>query len=229
MTDQTEARRIARLIDHTLLKPEATPDQVIQLCQEARTYGFAAVCVNPIYVPLAVEQLAGSESVACAVCGFPLGATPTPFKVFEAQATVEAGAAEIDMVIAIGLLKAGQHDAVREDIAAVAQAVHARGATLKVIIEAAALTDDEKRIACQLAQGAGADFVKTSTGFGPGGATVEDVRLMRQVVGPAMGIKAAGGIRNLEQTLAMVNAGATRIGTSAGVKIVEEVLRGTTL
>jgi deoxyribose-phosphate aldolase len=229
MTDQTEAQRIARLIDHTLLKPEATPDQVIQLCQEARTYGFAAVCVNPIYVPLAVEQLAGSESVACAVCGFPLGATPTPFKVFEAQATVEAGAAEIDMVIAIGLLKAGQHDAVREDIAAVAQAVHARGATLKVIIEAAALTDDEKRIACQLAQGAGADFVKTSTGFGPGGATVEDVRLMRQVVGPAMGIKAAGGIRNLEQTLAMVNAGATRIGTSAGVKIVEEVLRGTTL
>ena len=228
-TSHADAQRIVRLIDHTLLKSEATPEQVIRLCEEARQYGFASVCVNPIFVPLVVERLAGSESVACTVCGFPLGATPTSVKVFEAQQAVEAGAAEVDMVMAVGLLKAGQRDAVGEDIASLVKLVHAHGAILKVIIETGTLTDGEKRTACQLARDAGADFVKTSTGFGPGGATVEDVRLMRETIGPEMGLKASAGIRTLAQTVALIEAGATRIGTSAGVQIAKEALGESTI
>jgi deoxyribose-phosphate aldolase len=211
--------QVARLIDHTLLKPEATPAQVERLCDEARRYGFASVCVNPVYVKLAAEKLAGSGVAVCTVVGFPLGATTTSIKVQEAQQAMADGASEIDMVIHIGALKAGDHDAVQKDIAAVAAACHAGGALLKVIIEAVLLSDEEKVIACQLA---GADFVKTSTGFAGGGATVEDVRLMRRAVGPHMGIKAAGGVRSYADAMAMVEAGATRIGASAGVEIVEQ-------
>lgn len=214
---------VARLIDHTLLKPQATPAQVEQLCDEARRYGFASVCINPVYVRLAVKKLKGSGVAVCTVVGFPLGATTTPVKVSEARQAMADGAAEIDMVIHIGALKAGDHRAVQEDIAAVSDACHEGGAVLKVIIEAVLLSDEEKVTACRLAQAAGADFVKTSTGFAGGGATVEDVRLMRQTVGPRMGIKAAGGVRSYADVLAMVEAGATRIGASAGVEIVEQV------
>jgi deoxyribose-phosphate aldolase len=213
---------VARLIDHTLLKPQATPVQVEQLCDEARRYGFASVCINPVYVRLAAEKLKGSGVAVCTVIGFPLGATTTSIKVKEAQQAMADGATEIDMVMHIGALKAGDHDAVREDIAAVSAACHAGGALLKVIIEAVLLSDEEKVTACRLAQAAGADFVKTSTGFAGGGATVEDVRLMRQTVGPRMGIKAAGGVRSYADAMAMVEAGATRIGASAGVEIVEQ-------
>jgi deoxyribose-phosphate aldolase len=213
---------VARLIDHTLLKPEATPAQVAQLCDEACRYGFAAVCVNPVYVKLAAEKLAGSGVAVCAVAGFPLGATTTEVKVCEARRAMADGAAEIDMVIHVGALKAGDHKAVQEDIAAVAAACHEGGALLKAIIEAVLLSDGEKATACRLAQVAGADFVKTSTGFAGGGATVEDVRLMRQAVGPRMGVKAAGGIRSYADVLAMVEAGASRIGASASVQIVEQ-------
>jgi deoxyribose-phosphate aldolase len=217
---------VARLVDHTLLKPEATPAQVAQLCDEARRYGFASVCINPVYVRLATEKLEGSGVAVCTVVGFPLGATTTSIKVKEARQAMADGATEIDMVIHIGALKAGDYDAVQEDIAAVAAACHAGGALLKVIIEAVLLSDEEKVIACRLAQAAGADFVKTSTGFAGGGATVEDVRLMRQTVGPQMGIKAAGGVRSYADAMAMVEAGATRIGASAGVEIVEQVPLG---
>jgi len=220
---------IARLIDHTLLKPEATPAQVAQLCDEARRYGFATVCVNPVYVRFAAEKLQGSGVDVCTVVGFPLGATTTEAKVCEARQAVADGATEIDMVLHIGALKAGDHEAVRDDIAAVVLACHEDGALLKVIIEAVLLSDEEKVAACQLAQTAGADFVKTSTGFarpstgsGHGGATVEDVRLMRQTVGQQMGVKAAGGIRSYADALAMIEAGANRIGASASVRIVEQ-------
>jgi deoxyribose-phosphate aldolase len=213
---------IARLIDHTLLKPQATPAQVEQLCDQARRYRFASVCINPVYVRLAAEKLEGSGVAVCTVVGFPLGATTTSIKVKEAQQAMAGGATEIDMVIHIGALKAGDHRAVKEDIAAVSAACHEGGALLKVIIEAVLLSDEEKVIACQLAQAAGADFVKTSTGFAGGGATIEDVRLMRQTVGPRMGIKAAGGVRSYADAMAMVEAGATRIGASAGVEIVKQ-------
>jgi deoxyribose-phosphate aldolase len=216
-------REVARLIDHTLLKPEATPAQVEQLCDEARSYGFASVCINPVYVKLAAERLEGSGVMVCTVVGFPLGATSTVVKVCEARRAMSDGAEEIDMVLHIGALKAGDHEAVREDIAAVATACHEGGALLKVIIEAVLLSAEEKVVACQLAKAAGADFVKTSTGFAGGGATVEDVRLMRQTVGPQMGVKAAGGIRSYADLLAMVEAGASRIGASAGVQIVKQV------
>lgn len=215
-------QEIARLIDHTLLKPEATAAQVERLCEEARRYRFATVCINPVFVSLAAERLVGSGVEVCAVAGFPLGATTTETKVSEARRAMADGATEIDMVIHIGALKAGDHDAVRDDIAAVADACHAGGAQLKVIIETVLLDDAEKVTACQLAQAAGADFVKTSTGFAGGGATVEDVRLMRQTVGPEMGVKAAGGVRTYADAMAMVEAGATRIGASAGVQIVEQ-------
>ena len=215
-------QEIARLIDHTLLKPEATAAQVERLCEEARRYRFATVCINPVFVSLAAERLVGSGVEVCAVAGFPLGATTTETKVSEARRPMADGATEIDMVIHIGALKAGDHDAVRDDIAAVADACHAGGAQLKVIIETVLLDDAEKVTACQLAQAAGADFVKTSTGFAGGGATVEDVRLMRQTVGPEMGVKAAGGVRTYADAMAMVEAGATRIGASAGVQIVEQ-------
>jgi len=221
---------IARLIDHTLLKPEATPAQVEKLCAEARRYGFATVCINPVYVKLAAEKLEGSGVAVCAVAGFPLGATSTEAKVCEARQALTDGASEIDMVIHVGALKAGNHARVQEDIAAVAAACHKDNALLKVIIETVLLDDTEKVIACQLAQNAGADFVKTSTGFArplansgrSSGATVEDVQLMRQTVGAKMGVKAAGGIRSYADALAMIKAGATRIGVSAGVQIVEQ-------
>ena len=213
---------LARYIDHTLLKPEATPEQVIHLCQEAREHHFASVCINPVFVPLAVEALAGSDVAVCAVAGFPLGATSTAAKVCETEMALAQGATEIDMVIPIGLLKAGELDKVRGDIAAIAAACHAHAAILKVIIENALLSDEEKVTACQLAKEAQADFVKTSTGFAKGGATVEDVALMRRTVGPEMGVKAAGGIRNYETALAMIEAGATRIGASSSVSILKE-------
>jgi deoxyribose-phosphate aldolase len=214
--------RVGHLIDHTLLKPDATQDQVAQLCFEARKYGFASVCVNPSYVKLCSDLLKDSEVVVCTVIGFPLGATSTETKVFEAQKSLRDGATEVDMVINVGGLKSHDYELVERDIAAVARAVHAGGAILKVIIEAALLTDEEKVAACQLAKVAGADFVKTSTGFGPGGATAEDVALMRRVVGSTMGVKASGGIRSYADAKKMIAAGASRIGASASVKIAQE-------
>ena len=212
---------LAHMIDHTVLKPDATQDQIAQLCYEARKHSFASVCVNPTNVKLCAQLLAGSDVLVCTVVGFPLGATPTEVKVFEAQQAVRDGATEVDMVINIGGLKSRDYELVEQDIASIARACHAGNAILKVIIEAALLTDEEKVVACQLAKVAGADFVKTSTGFGPGGATVEDVALMRRVVGPTMGVKAAGGIRTFETAQQMIAAGASRIGASASVKIVQ--------
>jgi deoxyribose-phosphate aldolase len=215
-------REIARLIDHTLLKPDATRDQIVTLCEEARTHGFASVCVNPVWVPLCADLLRGSETRVCTVVGFPLGATLAEVKAFEAGRAVAEGACEIDMVIDVGGLKSADYPRVERDIAGVVQASHRGGALVKVIIEAALLTDDEKVKACVLSRVAGADFVKTSTGFGPGGATAADVALMRRVVGPQMGVKAAGGVRDLKSAQAMIEAGADRIGASVGVKIVQE-------
>jgi deoxyribose-phosphate aldolase len=213
-------KTLAQMIDHTLLKPEATAEQVSAICEEAREYRFASVCVNPTFVPLVTAELAGTDIDICTVVGFPLGATTTATKVCEAEVAIAQGATEIDMVLPIGRLKAGEDDAVRGDIAAVAAACHAHGALLKVIIEAVLLTDEEKARACTLAMEAQADFVKTSTGFASGGATVEDVALMRKTVGPAMGVKAAGGIHTYEEALAMIEAGATRIGASRSIAIV---------
>ena len=213
---------IAKLIDHTLLKADATQDQIAQLCYEARKFGFAAVCVNPTHVKLCTQLLQGSQVHVCTVVGFPLGATPPEVKAYETQQAIDDGATEVDMVINIGALKSKDYALVERDIATVARACHAGGAILKVIIEAALLTDEEKVIACQLAKAAGAEYVKTSTGFGPGGATAHDVALMRSAVGPGLGVKAAGGIKNLADAKAMVAAGATRIGASAGVKIMQE-------
>ena len=211
---------LARMIDHTLLKPEGTPAQVKTLCDEARRHHFASVCVNPTFVAQAAEALAGTDVEVCTVVGFPLGATTTAAKVCETEIAIAQGATEIDMVLPIGRLKAGEDNAVRADIAAVAAACHAHGALLKVIIEAVLLTDDEKVRACTLAKDARADFVKTSTGFAAGGATVEDVTLMRETVGPKMGVKAAGGIHTYEEAVAMIEAGATRIGASRGIAII---------
>ncbi len=205
---------LARYIDHTLLKPDATPAQVEQLCREALEFHCASVCVNGLYVPLAARMLSESDVSVCAVIGFPLGAMSTAIKVCEAELAIVQGASEIDMVLPIGLLKAGETERVQADIAAVTAVCHAHGAHLKVIIEAALLTDDEKVTACRLSQDAGADFVKTSTGFAKGGATVADVALMRQTVGPDMGVKAAGGIHSYQEALAMIEAGATRLGAS---------------
>lgn len=217
-----ESQDVARMIDHTLLKADASQDQIAQLCYEARTFHFASVCVNPAHVKLAAQLLKGSDVPVCTVVGFPLGATPPTVKAFETQQAIRDGAKEIDMVINVGALKSEDFKAVYEDIAAVIRAAHAGNATVKVIIEAALLTDEEKVIACQLSKAAGADYVKTSTGFGPGGATVGDVALMRQVVGPSMGIKAAGGVGSYADAQAMIKAGATRIGASAGVRITKE-------
>jgi deoxyribose-phosphate aldolase len=216
---------VARLIDHTLLRADATQDQIAQLCYEARTHHFASVCVNPANVRLSAQLLKGSDVKVCTVIGFPLGATASAVKAYEAQQAIRDGATEIDMVINIGALKSRAYNAVLEDIAAVVQTSHAADALVKVIIETALLTDEEKVIACQLSKAAGADYVKTSTGFGPGGATVEDVTLMRRVVGPALGVKASGGVKNYADTQAMIAAGATRIGASAGVAIVSEARR----
>jgi deoxyribose-phosphate aldolase len=215
---------VAQLIDHTLLKPDASQDQIAQLCYEARTYRFASVCVNPAHVKLAAQLLKGSGVVVCTVVGFPLGATPSTVKAYETQQAIRDGASEIDMVINIGALKSSDYQVVHEDIGAVVRAAHAGNALVKVIIEAALLSDEEKVVACQLSKAAGADFVKTSTGFGPGGATVEDVALMRRVVGPTMGVKAAGGVSSHSDAQAMIAAGATRLGASAGVRIVKEAM-----
>lgn len=212
---------IASLIDHTLLKPEATRDDIRRLCREARQYGFASVCVNPYWVPLAAAELKGSPVKVCTVVGFPLGASTTGTKVAEAEAALRSGAQELDMVINIGALRSGDQEAVLEDIRAVVEAAHRAGALVKTILETAMLDDSQKVLACTLARLARADFVKTSTGFGPGGATAQDVALMRLAAGPEMGVKAAGGIRTLEEFENMVAAGATRIGASASVKILE--------
>ncbi len=216
---------IAHRIDHTLLKPDASQDQIAQLCFEARTYHFASVCVNPAHVRLASQLLKGSDVAVCTVVGFPLGATSSAAKAYETQQAIRDGASEIDMVINIGALKSKNYKLVHEDIGTVVRVSHAHNALVKVIIEAALLTDEEKVLASQLAKAAGADYVKTSTGFGPGGATVEDVALMRRVVGPSMGIKAAGGVGSYSDAQAMIAAGATRLGASAGVKIVKEAGR----
>ncbi len=211
-------KSLSALIDHTLLKADATQEQIGRLCSEARRHGFASVCVNPAHVALASQLLKGTDVKVCTVVGFPLGATTPTVKAIEARDAIANGAEEIDMVINVGALKAGNLQLVFDDIKAVRTAT--KGKVLKVIIETALLTDEEKVKACQLAKEAAADFVKTSTGFGPSGATVEDIRLMRQTIGPEMGIKASGGIRTQEQARAMVKAGATRIGASASVAIV---------
>jgi deoxyribose-phosphate aldolase len=213
---------IARYIDHTLLKPEASQAQIAQLCHEAIQYHFATVCVNPANVRLCRQLLEGSGVGVCAVVGFPLGATPPEVKAYEAQQVVDDGATEVDMVINIGALKSKDYDTVARDIASVTRTAHNGGALCKVIIEAALLGDEEKIKACELAKAAGADFVKTSTGFGPGGATLHDVALMRRAVGPEMGVKAAGGIRTFQEAQSMIQAGANRIGASASVKIVQQ-------
>jgi len=213
---------LAALIDHTILKPDAPAEQVRRYCAEAVAHSLFAVCVNPVFVPVVATALAGTQVATCSVIGFPFGAIATASKMAEAEWAVGEGAAEIDMVIHIGALKAGEHDAVRADIAAVKKACGT--ALLKVIVETCFLTDAEKRVACVLSQEAGADFVKTSTGFGSGGATVADIALMRETVGPTMGVKASGGVRDFAAALAMVRAGATRIGTSNGVGIVTAVV-----
>jgi deoxyribose-phosphate aldolase len=220
---------ILSLIDQTLLKPEATPSQVEQLCLEARDYPFASVCINPVYVPLAARLLNGTTVKVCSVVGFPLGASLSKTKVSETQQLIEAGASEIDMVMAVGLLKGQDYQAVIEDIQGVAETCHAHGILLKVILENCLLTRQEKITACLLCQAAGADFVKTSTGFNSGGATIEDIELMRRVVGShtKTGVKAAGGVRTLADARAMINAGANRIGSSAGAKIAREIMAET--
>ena len=211
---------LARYIDHTLLKPDATAAEIDRLCAEAAEHRFAAVCINPTWVRRAAENLRGTDVAVASVIGFPFGAGTTEVKAMEARRAIRDGAREIDMVINIGALKSGMHEAVREDIARVSDACREAGAANKVIIETALLTDEEKVIACRLAREAKADMVKTSTGYAKGGATVFDVALMREVVGPKMGVKAAGGIRTAEDVQDMIAAGATRIGASAGVKIV---------
>lgn len=216
------AADIARLIDHTILKPETTSVQIRQLCEEAVRFGFASACVNPWHVALVAEMLRGSRVKVCTVAGFPLGATTTDAKVFEAQEAIQHGAQEIDMVMNVGALKSADDAVVEDDIRRVVDACHRGKAICKVILENCLLTDEEKSRACRIAARAGADYVKTSTGFSAGGATVEDVALMRATVGPKMGVKASGGIRTLEDLKRMMEAGATRIGTSAGVKIMEQ-------
>ena len=215
---------LAKLIDHTLLRPDATRADIRQLCAEAIEHGFKAVCVNPVHVALAAEALAGSQVATCSVVGFPLGAATGTDKAAEAANAVRNGASEIDTVVALGALREGRLDDVRSDIRRVRDSCP--DAVLKVIIEACLLDDDEKRRACEAAVEAGADFVKTSTGFSTGGATVDDVRLMRAVVGDGLGVKASGGVRTLEAARAMIAAGATRIGTSSGVAIVTAARTG---
>ncbi|MCW1927077.1 deoxyribose-phosphate aldolase [Bhargavaea beijingensis] len=211
---------VASMIDHTLLKPEVTKEQIEELCKEAKEYKFASVCVNPYWVETAASELSGTEVKVCTVIGFPLGASTKETKAFETKDAIGKGAQEIDMVLNIGALKSGDEEAVEADIRAVVEAAAGK-AIVKVIIEACLLTDDEKIIACRLSKQAGADFVKTSTGFSTGGATIEDVALMRLTVGDEMGVKASGGVRSLEDLQAMVEAGATRIGASSGVKIMQ--------
>jgi deoxyribose-phosphate aldolase len=213
-------KNIAKMIDHTLLKADTTREQIVKLCEEAKQYGFASVCVNPTWVATAAELLKGTDVKVCTVIGFPLGANTPETKAFEAKNAIENGAAEVDTVINIGALKDGNDELVERDIRAVVDAAKGK-ALVKVIIEACLLTEEEKVRACQLAVKAGADYVKTSTGFSTGGATVEDVALMRKTVGPNIGVKASGGVRDVQSANAMIQAGATRIGTSSGVAIVE--------
>ncbi|MEZ0118587.1 UNVERIFIED_ORG: deoxyribose-phosphate aldolase [Heyndrickxia coagulans] len=211
---------LAAYIDHTLLKPEATEKDILKLTAEAAQYHFASVCIHPYWVKLAAKELAGTDVKVCTVIGFPLGATTAETKAFETKKAIEDGADEIDMVINIGALKSGDTEAVEADIRAVVEA--AQGKLVKVIIETCLLTNEEKELACRLAVKAGAHFVKTSTGFSTGGATIEDVKLMRQTVGDKAGVKASGGIHTKAEAEAMIEAGATRIGASSGVKIVSE-------
>ncbi|HEX2981387.1 MAG TPA: deoxyribose-phosphate aldolase [Anaerolineaceae bacterium] len=214
-------QNLAALIDHTLLKPDATPDQIAQLCFEARKYGFASVCINPGWVELCAKLLQGSPVKVCTVIGFPLGATASEVKAFETENAIQHGATEIDMVINIGALKARDLELVARDIRGVVLVAHSHHIIVKVILETSLLTDEEKVLGSLLSKEAGADFVKTSTGFASGGATVHDVALMRKTVGPEMGVKASGGVRTYEDAEKMVRAGATRIGASAGVKIIQ--------
>ncbi|NIS81079.1 MAG: deoxyribose-phosphate aldolase [Anaerolineales bacterium] len=216
-------KSIASMIDHTMLEAEAVPEDIERLCDEAEKYGFASVVVNPANVKQAVDNLTASEVNVGTVIGFPLGATLTEVKAFETEGVTEIGADEVDMVINIGALKARNHQKVAEEIERVVAISHTRGVKTKVILEVSLLADEEKVIACLLAKEAGADFVKTSTGFGPGGATLEDVALMRRVVGSSIGVKASGGIQTLDQARAMIEAGATRLGTSASVQIEHQV------
>lgn len=216
-----QKQKLAKMIDHTLLKPESTKEQIITLCDEAKEYGFVTVCVQPTWVPVAKKALAETDVGITTVIGFPLGVTSTFTKVAEARDALASGATEIDMVINIGALKSRDDVAVYKDIKAVVEAVNAQ-ATVKVIIETGYLSVEEKILACQLAKEAGADFVKTSTGFGPGFATVEDIMLMRETVGETMGVKASGGVRDKETAEQMIEAGATRIGASAGIAIISD-------
>ncbi|MCG7330773.1 deoxyribose-phosphate aldolase [Streptococcus cristatus] len=211
--------KLNKYIDHTLLKPDASQEQIETLIEEAKKYDFASVCVNPTWVSFAAQALKATDVKVCTVIGFPLGANTPELKAFETSDAIQNGANEVDMVINIGALKSRNFDLVERDIRAVVEA--AKGTLVKVIIETCLLTDDEKVKACQIAQKAGADFVKTSTGFSTGGATVEDVALMRKTVGPDMGVKASGGARSYEDALAFIKAGATRIGASSGVAIME--------
>lgn len=220
--ETSTARDWASLIDHTLLKPEASDKDIKELCDEAAKYGFASVCVNPAWVKRANEFLEGSGIPVCTVIGFPLGATLPDVKAFEARRAIFNGAREVDMVINVGALKSGDDCAVEDDIRAVADAAHENGVLCKVIIETALLTDEEKVRACLASKNAGADFVKTSTGFAKGGATVEDVNLMRRTVGRDLGVKASGGVKGIDDARKMFEAGATRIGASVGVKIAQE-------
>lgn len=213
---------INRMIDHTLLKPEATPEDIIRLCREAVEYSFYSACVNTHFVPLVSRELDGTDIKVCSIAGFPLGAVDTAVKAFEARRAVEAGADEIDMVLNAGAVKSDDWNLVHDDIAAVADSCG--DALLKVIIEAALLTDEEKREACRTAVKAGAGFVKSSTGFGPPGANIADIRIMRETVGPGIGVKASAGIRTAVFTVELIEAGANRIGTSAGVQIMKEYL-----
>lgn len=223
--NKPSARQLAGMIDHTLLKPDAGIRQVEKICAEAREHRFASVCVNPFYISQVHALLQGSDVKTCSVIGFPLGATRTADKVAEARGVVADGAQEVDMVINIGALKDGNNDFVRQDIAAVTETCHASGAILKVILETGLLSQEEKERACRLCIEAKADFVKTSTGFGNGGATIEDIRLMSNAVkASGLGVKASGGVRTYLDACAMIEAGATRIGTSGGVTLVKEAL-----
>ena len=215
-----DKKQLAKMIDHTILKPEATKKEIEKLCSEALEYNFASVCVNPTRVKEAYEILKDSDVKVCTVIGFPLGATTTNVKVFETKDAIENGATEVDMVINIGRLKEKDYDFVKEDIKNVVYAAKGKALT-KVIIETCLLTDEEKVVACKLAKEAGADFVKTSTGFSTGGALKEDIKLMRETVGQELGVKASGGVRTLEDAEAMIENGATRIGASASIKICE--------
>jgi len=218
--------QLVKMIDHTELSAHSGEKKISNLCSEARSFGFFSVCVNSAFTRFAKEKLEGSSVVVCTVAGFPLGACTTETKVFESRQAVESGAGEIDMVINVGALRGGDYERVRADIAAVVKACHAGGAIVKAILENSLLDDSQKAIACALAKSTGADFVKTSTGFAASGATAEDVALMRRVVGPKMGVKAAGGIRTLEDLRRMVAAGACRVGASASVAIIEATAAG---